>query len=122
MKALYNAIAATVVAAAVMASPGAWAHATLKSSSPAAGATVNATPKEIALTFNEKVEQAFSNITVADDAGKEVATEKAKVDEANPTILRLTLPSLSAGTYSVAWTVAGHDGHRRKGDFKFTIK
>lgn len=122
MKALYNTIAATVVAAAVLASPVALAHATLKSSNPAAGATVDAAPKEIALTFNEKVEQAFSNITVADGAGKEVATEKAKVDEVNPAILHLALPSLSAGAYTVTWAVAGHDGHRRKGDFKFTVK
>ena len=122
MKALYNTIAATVVAAAVLASPVALAHATLKNSSPAAGATVDAAPKEIALTFNEKVEQAFSSITVADGAGKEIAAEKAKVDEANPAILRLAVPALPAGTYTVSWAVAGHDGHRRKGDFKFTVK
>jgi methionine-rich copper-binding protein CopC len=29
---------------------------------------------------------------------------------------------LSAGSYTVTWAVAGHDGHRRKGDFKFTVK
>jgi len=122
MKALYNTIAAMTVAVAALVAPLAQAHATLKSSNPAAGATVDAAPKEIALTFNEKVEQAFSNITVADGAGKEVVTEKARVDEANPAILRLTVPSLSAGTYTVTWAVAGHDGHRRKGDFKFTVK
>jgi methionine-rich copper-binding protein CopC len=122
MKALYNTIAATVIVAAALTAPLAQAHATLKSSNPAASATVDAAPKEIALTFNEKVEQAFSTITVADGAGKEVATEKAKVDEANPAILRLAVPSLSAGTYTVSWAVAGHDGHRRKGDFKFTVK
>jgi methionine-rich copper-binding protein CopC len=124
MKALHRAIAVTVavVAAAVLASPVALAHATLKSATPAAGATVDAAPKEIALTFNEKVEQAFSSITVADAAGKAVATGKATVDEVNPAILRLAVPGLTAGTYTVSWAVAGHDGHRRKGDFKFTVK
>jgi len=122
MKALYNTIAAATVAAAVLASPMAMAHATLKNAAPAAGSVAEAPPKEIALTFNEAVEPAFSNITVADGAGKEVATEKAKVDEANPAILRLAVPGLSAGTYTVSWAVAGHDGHRRKGDFKFTVK
>jgi methionine-rich copper-binding protein CopC len=122
MKALYNTIAATVIVAAALTAPLAQAHATLKSSNPAAGATVDAAPKEIALTFNEKVEQAFSTITVADGAGKAVATEKAKVDDANPAILRLAVPSLPGGTYTVTWAVAGHDGHRRKGDFKFTVK
>jgi methionine-rich copper-binding protein CopC len=122
MKALYNIIAATAFAAAALTAPLAQAHAILKSSNPAAGVTVDAAPKEIALTFNEKVEQAFSNITLADGAGKEVVTGKAKVDEANPAILRLVVPSLPAGTYTVTWAVAGHDGHRRKGDFKFTVK
>ncbi|MYN17441.1 copper homeostasis periplasmic binding protein CopC [Rugamonas sp. FT107W] len=122
MKALYNTIAAATVAAAVLASPMAMAHATLKSSDPAAGSIVDAAPKAIALTFNEKIEPAFSNITVADGAGKELATGKATVDEADPAILRLAVAGLSAGTYTVSWAVAGHDGHRRKGDFKFTVK
>ena len=122
MKALYNTIAATAIVAAALAAPLAQAHATLKSANPAAGATVDAAPKEIALTFNEKVEQAFSNITIADGSGKDVATEKAKVDAANPAILRLAVPALPAGTYTVTWAVAGHDGHRRRGDFKFTVK
>lgn len=122
MKALHSSIAVMALAAAALASPLAIAHATLKSANPAAGATVSAAPKEITLTFNENIEQAFSRVTIADGAGKELATDKALVDAANPAIVRLALPSLSAGTYTVSWAVAGHDGHRRKGDFKFTVK
>jgi len=110
------------MAAAIVASPFAAAHASLKSSNPEAGTTLAAAPKEIVLTFNEKVEEAFSTITLADGEGKAVAADKAKVDAANPAILRLTAPSLAAGSYTVTWAVAGHDGHRRKGDFKFTVK
>jgi copper resistance protein C len=122
MKALYAIVAAAAVAAATLASPSASAHAGLKGSSPEAGASLAAPPREIALTFNEKIEQAFSSITVADGQGKEVTAEKAKVDGANPAVLRLEVPALAAGTYTVTWAVAGHDGHRRKGDFKFTVK
>ena len=122
MKTLHTMIVATAMAVATLASPIASAHASLKSSNPEAGATVEASPKEIALTFNEKVEQAFSSITVADSQGKDVAAQKAKVDAANPAILRLDVPALTAGTYTVSWAVAGHDGHRRKGEFKFTVK
>lgn len=121
MKALRTMTVATAIAA-TFASPFASAHATLKSSNPEAGAMLAAAPKEIALTFNEKIEEAFSAITVADDQGKEVAAEKARVDAANPAILRLAIPALAAGPYTVTWAVAGHDGHRRKGDFKFTVK
>ncbi len=122
MKALHTAFIATVMAAATLASPFASAHATLKSSNPEAGATLAAAPKEITLTFNEKIEEAFSTITLSDSQGKEIAAEKAKVDAANPAIVRLVAPVLSSGSYTVTWAVAGHDGHRRKGDFKFTVK
>lgn len=122
MKALHTIILATVMATATLASPFAAAHASLKSSTPAAGATVTAAPKEITLIFNEKVEEAFSTLTLADVEGKPVAANKAKVDAANHTILRMQVPALSAGAYTVSWAVAGHDGHRRKGDFKFTVK
>ncbi len=122
MKALRTMIIATAMAAATVASPFASAHASLKSSNPEAGATLAAAPKEIALTFNEKVEEAFSTITLADGEGKAVAADKAKVDAANPAILRLVAPTLAAGSYTVTWAVAGHDGHRRKGEFKFTVK
>lgn len=110
------------MAAAVVASPFAAAHASLTSSNPEAGASVASAPKEITLTFNEKVEEAFSTITLSDGEGKPVVSDKAKVDAANPAILRLKAPALTAGSYTVTWAVAGHDGHRRKGDFKFTVK
>ncbi|ATD63923.1 copper resistance protein CopC [Janthinobacterium svalbardensis] len=122
MKALQTMIFATAVTTATFASPFASAHASLKSSNPVAGTTLPVAPKEIALTFNEKVEVAFSTITLADGQGNVVTAEKAKVDAANPAILRMDVPALSAGSYTVTWAVAGHDGHRRKGDFKFTVK
>lgn len=122
MKTLHTLIATVAMAAAALASPLAAAHATLKSATPAAGATLDAAPREITLTFNEKIEEAFSTVTVADAAGKQVALGKAKVDAADPAIVRLEVPALTAGAYTVSWAVAGKDGHRRKGDFKFTVK
>lgn len=122
MNAIRALVIASTMAAAIVASPFAAAHASLKSSSPEAGAALTTAPKEIVLTFNEKVEGAFSTITLATGAGKPVAADKARVDSANPAILRLTAPVLAAGSYTVTWAVAGHDGHRRKGEFKFSVK
>ncbi len=122
MRARHTMILATAMVAATLASPFASAHASLKSSDPEAGATLATAPKEITLTFNEKVEAAFSTITIADSQGKAVAAEKAKVDATNPAILRLAVPTLPLGSYTVSWAVAGHDGHRRKGGFKFSVK
>lgn len=122
MKAFQILLATATMAIAIVASPYAAAHASLKSSDPQAGAVLVSAPKQIVLTFNEKIEQAFSGITLTDGANKAVAVAKAKVDEANPTILRLEAPKLTAGEYTVTWAVAGHDGHRRSGVFKFSVK
>lgn len=101
---------------------GASAHAMLKLPVPAAGSTVAHSPKEVAITFNEKVEAAFSAVSVKDASGKDVASGKASVDTVNPAILRVALPSLASGAYLVKWAAVGHDGHRRTGEFRFTVK
>ncbi|MGK5076677.1 copper resistance CopC family protein [Janthinobacterium sp. ZB1P44] len=122
MRTVRNIFLATSLSAATLAAPFALAHASLKQSSPGTGASLTVAPKEIVLTFNEKVEVAFSTITLSDDEGKAIGTNKAKLDAANPAVLRLEVPALRAGAYTVTWAVAGHDGHRRKGDLKFTVQ
>ncbi|MCU6499272.1 copper resistance protein CopC [Rugamonas sp. A1-17] len=123
MKTFQTLVASAIVAAATLASPFAAAHASLKNSNPASNAVPDTAPKEIALTFNEKVEPAFSSITLTDAGGRAPAGQaKATVDDANPAILRLALPPLPAGVYTVGWAAAGRDGHRRKGEFTFTVK
>lgn len=97
------------------------AHATLQGATPAKDAVV-AAPTEITLQFNEKLEAAFSSARVVDSAGKAVGTDKAALDPANPAILKLGVPALAAGRYRVEYAVVGHDGHRRKGDYSFTVK
>jgi methionine-rich copper-binding protein CopC len=113
---------AGVLSSAVLAAPFAAAHAKLTESDPKAGAVLEAAPREIALTFNEKIAQSFSTMSVVDSDGKAVSDEKAQVDLANPAVLRLPLPRLHAGAYTVKWAVAGRDGHRRTGDLTFSVK
>ncbi|MFT5644185.1 MAG: methionine-rich copper-binding protein CopC [Janthinobacterium sp.] len=122
MKTLRTMIFASAMAAATLASSFAAAHAGLKSSDPVAGSILATAPKEIKLTFNEKVEATFSSIKLTSGEGKAVAASKATVDEANPAIMRVEVPALPTGAYSVTWVAVGGDGHRRKGDFKFAVK
>lgn len=103
-------------------SPHASAHAVIQSSVPAAGSTVDGPPKDIMIVFNEKVEEAFSSISLKDETGKAIVTAKAKLDAANPAVLKLALPELGAGKYLVKWVGIGNDGHRRTGQFNFTVK
>ena len=122
MKVLVKLMASAAMLSAALASPLAAAHATLKSSDPQSGATLAAAPKAIALTFNEKIEEAFTSVTLTDAAGNASTTGKPKVDTENPAVVRADIGPLRSGTYTVQWAVAGHDGHRRTGSFSFTVK
>jgi methionine-rich copper-binding protein CopC len=122
MKTLQKIFATCVFLTAALAAPLAMAHAKLTASNPAAGAVLQVAPSDITLTFNEKIEQAFSTVTLTDSEGKAVKSAKAKVDAVNPTLLNVQTNGLSAGKYTVKWAVAGHDGHRRTGTFAFTVK
>ena len=122
MKTHQRILAAFLFSAATLVAPLAMAHAKLTASNPAAGAVLEAAPADITLTFNEKIEQAFSTVTLTNSEGKAVETEKAKVDATNPAIVRVHTKGLSAGKYTVKWAVAGHDGHRRTGTFSFSVR
>ena len=123
MKASQKYVLSALFAATTMAGyTSAWGHATLKSAIPAKDAEVTAAPKEVTLQFNEKLEAAFSSAKVVDSTGKEVATDKATLDAADPSVMKLPVPALTAGTYKIEYIGVGHDGHRRKGDYTFTVK
>ncbi|TCS33114.1 hypothetical protein EDC30_11855 [Paucimonas lemoignei] len=107
--------------AASVGTTAAWAHAVLKSASPAQNAQVSA-PTEVTLRFNEKLEAAFSSAQVIDSNGKSVSTGKAALDAADPSVLKVPVQHLAPGKYSVQFGVVGHDGHRRKGEYSFTVK
>jgi methionine-rich copper-binding protein CopC len=103
-------------------SASAVAHPKLTKSEPAADAVLDAAPKIISVTFNEPLEGAFSTITLKRADGAAVVTQPAKVDPATPLELVLQAPALTAGEYVAHYAVIGHDGHRREGDLKFTVK
>lgn len=107
---------------AALSASSALAHAVVKQSVPAQGAILAAAPKEVRITFNEKVEKMFTAATLKNAAGATVGTAKAALDPADPATLRLPLPALKAGKYSVHWSAVGGDGHRRTGELRFTIK
>ena len=113
-----------IASAALLASAPylAWAHATIVTSEPAKNATLTASPPAIVLAFNEPVEPAFSSIKLINEHGKAVATEKAVVDPARKKVLRSVLPVLTNGKYTVKYRTMGRDGHKRAGEYQFTVK
>ena len=99
-----------------LASTPAWAHAKLKSSDPAANASVKS-PNLIRLVFSETLEPAFSGAELSDAAGKTVPVSRS-VGGATITLMPL---GLRPGAYKVSWHSVGHDTHRVSGSFGFKV-
>lgn len=106
-----------LVAFAGLASPAS-AHAFLKHAQPSAGASLASAPKSIALAFTEKLEPAFSGVTVTDAAGHSVAASAAVIDGVS---MIVPLRPLGRGTYRVAWHAVSVDTHRTEGAYSFTV-
>lgn len=122
MKASKKYLVPMLFAIATCAHGTAWAHAALKSATPAKGAELASAPGEVTLRFNEKLAAAFSNIKVVDGAGKAVTTGKAALDAADPSVMKVAVPVLAPGKYTVRFIAVGDDGHRRTGAYSFTVK
>lgn len=123
MKSSQRYVLSALFAATTMAGANSgWAHAALKNAIPGKDAEVTAAPKEITLQFNEKLEAAFSNAKLVDSTGKEVTNGKPTLDAADVSVMKLSVPALAPGKYKVEYVGVGHDGHRRKGDYSFTVK
>jgi methionine-rich copper-binding protein CopC len=116
----------TIILAALLASlalPGmVSAHAVLVKSSPARRAVLAVPPSRVELTFNERLEPAYSTVSVA-------ASDNARVDDRNvivgpedPRRLSVGLPALKVGTYTVKFRVLSVDGHVVEGTFPFEIR
>lgn len=109
-----------IVLIAVLAPLAAHAHAMLDRAMPPVGSTVAAAPREVVLTFTEKLEPAFSSIEVRNEAGAAMQAGKATAG-AQATQLRVPLKALPPGTYKVIWRVLSVDTHRTQGDFTFRV-
>ena len=112
--------ALSVVMLGLMPLPAA-AHAFLVKSSPGRRATLSQPPSRVDLTFNERLEPAYSSVAVWSDKGTQVDLRDAAVVASEPRRLGVSLPSLPAGTYTVRFRVLSIDGHVVESDFPFTI-
>ena len=113
--------ALTVLVLAATASLAA-AHAFLDHASPRVGSKVHGSPPEVVLSFSQELEPAFSTIRVTDRDGKQVDRGDKRVDSADRSILRVSLPPLAPGTYRVQWRVLSVDTHVTEGDYTFTVQ
>jgi copper resistance protein C len=94
------------------------AHAFLDHASPLVGSTVSAAPHEVALTFTQNLEPAFSSVEVLDGSGARVDQGKAAV---SGNTMHIGLKALSPGTYRVLWHALSVDTHTTEGSFTFHV-
>jgi copper resistance protein C len=74
----------------------------------------------IILHFSEPLEQAFSGITVTDDAGHDEALGPP-VSIIDGTEMDLPLKPLAPGRYRVTWHAVSIDTHRTEGRYNFLV-
>ena len=110
-------IAAAFLAMAFHA-PAAQAHAFLDHASPLVGSTVATAPHEVALTFTQSLEAAFSTVTVTDANGAQVSDGKAQV---SGNTMRVGLKTIGPGSYKVNWHALSVDTHTTQGSFTFHV-
>lgn len=94
------------------------AHAFLDHTEPRVGNKVASPPHEVTLWFTQKLEPAFSKVTVTNAAGQRVDTGKPRVSGSQ---MAVSLRPGGAGTYHVMWHVLSVDTHTTDGNFTFQV-
>ena len=107
-----------LIAVALLAHPlSVEAHAELDRAEPAAGSTVSSSPSQVALYFTEQIEPKFSGAEVRKGTGNRVDRGVSVSGK----VMRVSVGSLAAGTYTVTWHVLSVDTHKTQGSFSFTV-
>jgi methionine-rich copper-binding protein CopC len=110
---------ALTVAGLLVATPAS-AHDELVSTDPASGATVEALPPHVTLTFTESVsnEHGATEVKVTDAAGANLAVASPTVQD---NVVTQPLRGPASGVVTVLWKVVSADGHPVSGQFTFTV-
>ena len=105
-------------APAVLMAPGAAAHSVLLSVDPADGATLDAAPDRVALTFNEDINPSFA--TVAVTGADRTSRVRGEAEVEGPRV-SVGLEGLDDGEYTIGYRVTSADGHVISGSTRFSV-
>jgi methionine-rich copper-binding protein CopC len=111
-------IVLTIPLLLLLATGEASAHAFLDRAEPRVGNKVATAPREVTLWFAQKLEPAFSSMTVTNAAGQRVDTGKPRVSGSQ---MSVSLRGGGNGTYHVSWRVLSVDTHTTDGNFTFQV-
>jgi len=118
----HSVIGAAFLATALLVPAAASAHASLVKSVPGRRAVLATPPTRVQLWFNERLEPAFSRLSVWDAGGKQVDARDVQVDTQDPKLLSVGVPALQPGRYTVRFRVLSVDGHVVESEFPFTLR
>ena len=85
------------------------------------GAVITISPARVRIWFDGVLEPLFSTLQVRSTSDQQVDRGDGHVDTSDQTLLEVSLPPLSPGTYRVIWSVVARDGHRTQGDYTFIL-
>jgi hypothetical protein len=97
-------------------------HAYLVRSTPAARAVVARAPERVQLWFNERLEPAYSRLSVWNRDGQRVDAGDVQVAPTEPKRMSVGVPPLPTGPYTVKYRVLSVDGHVVEAQFNFTVR
>ncbi|MFD0636712.1 copper resistance protein CopC [Catenulispora yoronensis] len=111
-----------IISLLLLAAPGAFAHATVVTTSPTDGQLLASTPHQVSVTFDEPVELQFGALRVFAPNGTRVDTGSPDHPAGHADQVAVGLEAASApGTYTVAWRVVSADSHPVQGAFTFSV-
>jgi putative copper export protein/methionine-rich copper-binding protein CopC len=96
------------------------AHDALQRSVPANDAHLSVAPRSLRLTFTSEPQVRFVRVQLFAPGNTGVALGPLRLDSTRTVVADIAGP-LVAGVYTVAWQIAGADGHPVRGRFSFTI-
>ena len=115
-------VLATALLSVLLWPAAAVAHAFLVKSAPAPRAILNHPPARVELWFNERLESAYSTLSVETAAGVPVDRGDVTVGPDDPRKLSVALPALASGRYVVRYRALSVDGHLVESSFVFSVK
>ena len=120
MMTLKKALTTVTLLGSLFAASSVFAHAHLKSQSPAADSTVSA-PAELRLVFSEGVEATFTKVTLSKDGNNVPVKSLATEGSDKKTLVVTPQAPLTAGAYKVEWHAVSVDTHKSEGAYSFKV-
>jgi copper transport protein len=113
--------ALAALAALLLLSEQAAAHAELQGTEPSSGQQLRTAPERLVLHFTEPVELRQAQVRVLSSSGRTVTGGRPDPVAGDPRAASLDLPALDDGGYVVSWRIVSADTHPIQGAFTFRV-